>query len=72
MSKVLHDLLVFFFHYKGKKDHIIMPKVDFDFGQVHIVWWMSYSQAWEQINAMVWISIQILAAIWRSHHKVVI
>ena len=33
-----------------KEEYYHHAQVDFDFGQVHIVWWLSYCQVEEKIN----------------------
>ena len=47
--KVLPDIL--FFIAEKKYNHAL---VDFDFGQVYFVWWLSYSQGGEKISVEPW------------------
>ena len=37
-----------------KKEYYYHAQVDFDFGQVHIVWWLSYCQVEEKISVEPW------------------
>ena len=55
MIKVLPDLL-FFIVDKKKKEKLYYhhAQVDLDYGQVHIVWWLSYCQPGEKISVESW------------------
>ena len=48
MIKFLQDVLLL--HCKKKYP----AQVDFDFGQVYVVWWLSYSQVGEKVNVEPW------------------
>ena len=49
MIKILRDFLCF--HDKKKYNH---AQVYFDFGQVYIVWWLSYSQVGQKLSVEPW------------------
>ena len=41
--------------FRCKKYMYNPAQIDFDFGQVYIVWWLSYSQVGEKISVEAWI-----------------
>ena len=45
----------FFYSFQGKKKYYNHAQVDFDFGQVYIVWWLSYSQVGKKISVEPWL-----------------
>ena len=38
------------FFFSKNEEYFYRAQVDFDFGQVHIVWWLSYGQVEEKIS----------------------
>ena len=49
------------FFLSKKEEYFHLAQVDFDFGQVHIVWWLSYCQVEEKITVepcnCLWIAV---------------
>ena len=44
-----------FLHYKcQRKEYYDYAQEDFDFGQVHIIWWLSYCQVRQKISVEPW------------------
>ena len=55
MIKVFTDLFFFSLQIQ-KREYYHYAQVDFDFGQVHVVWWLSYGQVGEKISVEPWAS----------------
>ena len=69
MIKVNLDLLVFPLQMR-KREYFQYAQVDFDFGQVHIIWWLSYCQVGEKISVepcVVWLILEVSRYIWNWH-----
>ena len=47
------------FFLSKKEEYCHLAHVDFDFGQVHIVWWLSYCQVEEKISVEPCITVNI-------------
>ena len=46
---------VFFCYYtNAKREYHDHAQADFDFGQVHVIWWLSYCQVEEKISVEPW------------------
>ena len=53
MIKVFTDLFFFSLQIQNR-EYYHYAQVDFDFGQVHVVWWLSYGQGGEKISVEPW------------------
>ena len=46
---------IFFSYYtNAKREYHDDAQADFDFGQVHVIWWLSYCQVEEKISVEPW------------------
>ena len=47
--------------FSKKEEYYNRAQADFDFGQVHVVWWLSYGQVEEKISVEPWLHTSIEA-----------
>ena len=49
----MFSLIIFIMN--AKNEYYDYVQADFDFGQVHVIWWLSYCQVGEKISVEPWI-----------------
>ena len=42
-----------------KREYYDYAQADFDFGQVHVIWWLSYCQVGEKISVEPWTGLPV-------------